>query len=222
MNRLETKLSRLNKCKYPLYKAVLGIYQGQNFELCVDSVQPDPFAPPSKLRVFIPFEATPFPADFISDTVKTEAFCDTIGRIFAENIRKYVQEKRGSGNSGFCGIRYGKQKIIPSNAVIINNKNQIELKILAGLPGFGRSIAAKEASALLIREIPKVIQETFYTGNYLKDISEFICLYQRQEYLRAECKKKESYCLYCQWISTGTGIIWQRQTDETCCKIPIA
>lgn len=190
MNNLETKLSRLNNCKYPLYKAILGVYQGQNFQLRIDSVQPDPFAPPSKLRVFIPFETTHFPADFISDTVKTEAFCDAIGRIFAENIRKYVKENRGSGNSGFCGIRYGKQKIIPSNAVIINNKNEIELKILAGLPGFGRGIAAKEASALLIHEIPKVIQETFYAGNYLKDISEFIRLYQRQEYLRAECKKK--------------------------------
>ncbi|SFB69298.1 Predicted ATPase of the ABC class [Brevinema andersonii] len=190
MNNLETKLYRLNKCKYPLYKAILGKYQGQNFQFCVDSVQPDPFAPPSKIRVLIPFEMTHFSQDFISGTIKTEAFCDAIGRIFAENIRMYVKENRGSGNSGFCGIRYGKQKIIPSNAVIINNKNEIELKILAGLPGFGRNIAAKEACALLIHEIPKVIQSTFYSGNYFNYISEFISLYQRQEYLRAECKKK--------------------------------
>lgn len=190
MNNLETKLHRLNNCKYQFYKAILGKYQGQNFQLCVDSVQPDPFAPPSKIRVLIPFEMTHFSQDFISDTIKTEAFCDVIGRIFAENIRRYVKENRGSGNSGFCGIRYGKQKIIPSNAVIINNKNEIELKILAGLPGFGRNIAAREACALLIHEIPKVIQATFYSGNYLNDISEFISLYQRQEYLRTECKKK--------------------------------
>ncbi|MGL4388850.1 MAG: P-loop domain-containing protein [Brevinema sp.] len=190
MHNLKSKLMRLNKCKYHLYNSLLGTYQFDDFILTIDQVQADPFAPPSKATITVPLSQTTFAKNLISTPTRECAFCDAIGRIFAKNIRTFIKEDKGSGNGGICVIRYGMQKVIESNAVIIND-DSIELKILIGLPGFGRSIAGKEAQEFLLEEIPALIKESLInTKVHTEYLEEFVTLIERQQWLREECRQK--------------------------------
>ncbi len=183
MHNLKTKLQRFHKCKYHLYQGLLGEYQFEDFTLVVDHVQVDPFAPPSKITVKIPFDKTDFDLELISTPVREYSFCDAFGRIIAQNIREFTKDDKGSGNGGFCGIRYGAQKVIESNAVIIKN-DSIELKLLAGLPGFGRTIAGVEAQEFLLKELPNVIKNSIKNNDWIED---FVILTERQQWLRDIC-----------------------------------
>ncbi|MGL5956659.1 MAG: P-loop domain-containing protein, partial [Brevinema sp.] len=181
---------RFHKCKYHLYQGILGEYDFGDFMMSVDYVQSDPFAPPSKITLKIPFEKTSFESRLIDDPIRSYSFCDALSRIIATQIRLLTKDDKGSGNSGFCGIRYGAQKVIESNAVIINN-NTIECRILAGLPAFGRTIASHEAQEFLLQEIPNVVRQSIFNKEHHSWIDEFVCLTERQHWLREECHKRE-------------------------------
>ncbi len=190
MHALKSKLQRFNKCRYNLYTGLLGSYDFGDFTMTVDHIQPDPFAPPSKLTISAPFKNTKFSPELIKTPVREYSFCDALARSIAKQIRLLTDDSnKGSGNSGLVGIRYGMQKVIESNAVIIKDEC-IEIKLLAGLPAFGRSIASKEAVTLLTEEIPAVIQKAVLE---LDDpyIEEFVVLTERQEWLRDICKEQK-------------------------------
>ncbi|MGL4676283.1 MAG: P-loop domain-containing protein [Brevinema sp.] len=189
MHNLKTKLQRFHKCKYPLYQGLLGEYNFGDFIMVVDYVQADPFAPPSKITLKIPFEKTHFDLWFIDTPVRCYSFCDILGRILAAQIRSLTKDDKGSGNGGFCGIRYGAQKVIESNAIIVKDQH-IECRILAGLPGFGRTIAGIEAQEFLLQEIPKVVRQSFFDKAHHVEIKKFVCLTEQQHYLREECRKR--------------------------------
>lgn len=190
MFNLKTKLQRFNKCKYNLYNGLLGDYKFEKFTMTIDHVQPDPFAPPSKMTVTVPYKNTSFASDYVNTDVKKRAFCDYLARRVAKYIRTLTKDGKGSGNGGFCGIRYGMQKILESNALTIVDNN-IQIKLLVGLPAFGRSIAAKEAIETLIDEIPAMITESVLNAkNVDEEVQEFIILAERQEELRNLCRQQ--------------------------------
>ncbi|MGL4394331.1 MAG: P-loop domain-containing protein [Brevinema sp.] len=190
MHNLKSKLMRLNKCKYHLYNSLLGSYQFDDFSLNIDQIQPDPFAPPSKATIIVPLKNTRFSKKLLSSPTREYAFCDAIGRIFAKNIRTFIKEDKGSGNGGMCVIRYGMQKVMESNAVIIND-DAIEMKVLLGMPGYGRSIAGKEAQEFLLEEIPALVRASLIkTQEHEEYLEEFVTVVERQHWLREECKQK--------------------------------
>ncbi|MGL4367039.1 MAG: P-loop domain-containing protein [Brevinemataceae bacterium] len=200
MHNLKSKLMRINNCKYSLYCSILGEYHFDKFTLRIDHIQADPFAPPSKITVIIPLNNTQFPKELFINPVRSYSFCDAVGRIVAADIRKNIKEIKGSGNSGFCGIRYGAQKVIEGNAVIINNQ-QIEIRILAGMPAFGRNISGKEAQTLLLQQIPALIENTILnTRSYHEELLEFVRLTERQTWLREECRKRN----LCAFVADGS------------------
>ena len=190
MHNLRTKLTRFNKCKYNLYYGLLGDYHFENFSLRIDHVQADPFAPPSKITIMVPFKNTEFDPSLIENPVRQYSFCDAVARLFAKYIRTYTKDDKGSGNGGFCGIRYGMQKVIEGNSVIINGEN-IELKILAGLPAFGRTIAGPEALEFLIKELPALIEKSLIkVKSENEELLKSVQLTERQHWMREECYKK--------------------------------
>lgn len=187
MHNLRAKLQRLNKCKYALYSALLGKYDFDHFSLNIDDIQVDPFAPPSKITIEIPLNKLPFDFDWICGSeLRKYSFCDAIARIFARYLREDTSEK-GSGNSGFCGIRYGNQKILKTNAVRIEN-HSVFFKVLLGLPGFGRTIAGHEAQKMFLEEIPQIIRKTCVNdAEKIAYVMSFIRLSEQQHELREAC-----------------------------------
>ncbi|MGL5722713.1 MAG: P-loop domain-containing protein [Brevinema sp.] len=188
MKSLVAKLHRLNNNNYPLYEALIGTYTAEKFSLTIDAIQPDPFAPPSKATLKIPFAELGLDSIFVENPVYQQSLCDVVARILAQEGRRICTEHKGSGNSGLFGIRFGHQKVIESNAVIVKNK-VIEARILIGLPAFGRKIASKEAITFLNEEIPALVQElcSFKHHNRFQKAAELL---QRQVWLRELCQQE--------------------------------
>ena len=49
-------LRKIDRMGYKAYHELLGSYEFEGFQLSVDHVQGDPFAPPSRLRILVPCE----------------------------------------------------------------------------------------------------------------------------------------------------------------------
>lgn len=75
-------LSRIDRRGYKAYQEIEGLYNFGDFFLSVDYVQSDPFAPPSKVSVFIHREVAAFPESLWIKTVRRIALQDYVARQF--------------------------------------------------------------------------------------------------------------------------------------------
>ncbi len=154
---LRRTLERIAGRGYRAYKEIEGIYAFPGYELRIDHVQGDPFATPSAVRVVVPEGVAGFPPRLFSTPERKIGLEDLLLRAVSGEIRKRVKGNRGSGRSGLIAIMRCGQEILPRTAVEVA-EGCVEARIQVGLPAFGRSIAAREAVAMLFEEVPKVVE----------------------------------------------------------------
>lgn len=158
MNRLKEQLEHIDQRGYKAYKKIEGDFQFPDYLLRIDHVQGDPFADPSRCRIFIDAATANIPTALISNRCRTIAIEDFIGRHFASAINNIAKGKRGSGRSGEITIAAYGQEVLERNAVLVRDGN-IEVRIQIGLPAEGRSVDAGQASMMLFEEIPAIVAE---------------------------------------------------------------
>ena len=73
---LERELLSLDGRGYPGYKSLKGEYDFGSFILCIDHVQSDPYAPPSKLRVKAKLSTTGITAEMVKTRAERIAIFD--------------------------------------------------------------------------------------------------------------------------------------------------
>lgn len=177
---LEQDLYRLDGQSYPAYKSIRGEYSFPDFTLSIDHVQGDPFAAPSRVRVFVPQAVTQFPPALYDKPVRAIALADYLTRQFDQAIRRYLNgscrdrgstdrgstdaaqpdrhQQRESGKSGLIAITTPSQIILPRTAAQVT-QDRVELRFVVGLPAFGRRIAGRQAADLLCGAIPKLVHQ---------------------------------------------------------------
>jgi len=156
MQRLREQLEAIDQHSYKAYKELEGDFQFPGYLLRIDHVQGDPFADPSRCRIFITAATANIPTTLFNNRCRTTALEDFIGRSFAAAINSKVKGKRGSGRSGEIAIaRYG-QEILQRNTVLVEDGN-IEVRIQISLPAEGRSVSSKQALIMLFDELPAVV-----------------------------------------------------------------
>src|SRR5215218_9566587 len=138
MQRLRSTLDRIDRKGYGAYKDLQGSYDLREFDLFVDRVQRDPFAPPSLVRG-VAFE------DFLTRQVETA-------------LRHAVKGNRGSGGSGRIEIQRASQVVLPRASVVVES-NFVEARMGVGLPARGRTVDARAAQTMLLEELPRVVRE---------------------------------------------------------------
>ncbi|MBC7334377.1 MAG: ABC-ATPase domain-containing protein [Actinobacteria bacterium] len=181
---LKTTLSRLDRKGYKAYQSLKGSYTFPDFILFIDHVQPDPFAPPTKLRVRVPQDKAKFPPHLFSTPSRKTALEDYITRIFSKNAKLYSNKKRGTGKSGIIHIDCGRQEILKRTSCLVNSQ-YVEIRFYAGLPSYGRAISANQCLTMLTEEIPKIVASSlFYEKLNHKDIKMFVEVNEDQDYLR--------------------------------------
>ena len=161
MEKLRKSLQALDGKGYKAYKAIAGTYDFPRFRLSIDHVQGDPFATPSRISVYIDTDKAGFPDDLWRSTVRRVALEDFLARAIQAAIRRYVKGRRGSGGSGEFHISTSGQQVLVRNAIFVGNQN-IEARFTIGLPANGRRAAGREAIAMLIDELPKVVDAALY------------------------------------------------------------
>ncbi len=179
------RLIRLDGRNYKAYRDIAGTYAGGVFELTIDYVQGDPFAPPSRARIRVPFEKTGIPADLAGNAVRRMALEDYLARRF----RRCIHDR--SGDSGVrpadarIYIDAGGQEVLSRTAVRVTS-GWIEARFQVGLPAAGRRILGRSASHLLGTLTPEIAGEAL-TGfeTDTESLARFVRCIENQETIRS-------------------------------------
>ncbi|MCP5043012.1 MAG: ABC-ATPase domain-containing protein, partial [bacterium] len=150
---LERECRRIDRRGYPAYKDLRGTFVFDEFTLCLDHVQGDPFAAPSKLRVRVPMEVAGIPEALFANRVRRIALEDFVARAIRDAIPQRGG-KAGSGKSGVIRIDAGAQEVLERTAVRVTQE-WIEARLEVGLPAAGRRILGEEARRLLCETLPR-------------------------------------------------------------------
>ena len=157
MDKLEQLLEQIDHRGYKAYKQLQGDYQFPDFRLRIDHVQGDPFADPSRCRIFITAATMALARGLYANDIRRIALEDYLGRGFAAAIKQHVKGKRGSGKSGEVSIASYGQQVLPRNAVLVCD-GAVELRFRLALPADGRSVNGRQARAMLLQELPRLVQ----------------------------------------------------------------
>jgi len=156
MNKLRKLLSEIDNHGYKAYKKLVGDYQFPDYLFRIDHVQGDPFADPSRCRIFIKGTKTNIPRSLFNTRSRTIALEDFLGRSFTQSIKQEVLGGRGDGMSGQMIISVYGQEVLERNAVLVHD-GDIELRIRIGLPAEKRKVNAQQAIIMLFNELPALV-----------------------------------------------------------------
>ncbi len=157
LSELGNILRRIDGRGYKAYKDLQGGYATDDFELHIDHVQGDPFAAPSRLRVIVPHAVANFDPGSYDGAARRCGLADLLVRAFARACT-HIERRRGSGRSGMIDIDGPGQQVLERTACTINSTN-IEFRFSVGLPASGRRVLGREAAALLLEDIPDVLDD---------------------------------------------------------------
>ncbi|HEB37262.1 MAG TPA: ATPase [Thermoplasmatales archaeon] len=185
MNKIKDLLRSIDGKSYKLYKNLEGRYRLDGFELYIDRVQNDPFAPPSDFRIVI---ENNFPEEFYENKSRLVAFEDFLTRRF-HSIALRFSKKIGSGNSGMISILKPSQQILRRSCVRVDE--DIEVRFHVGLPARGRRILGKEAEKIITEKIPRLVDSclVFRKEDY-KDIENHVKVSEDADFIRSKLKSK--------------------------------
>jgi predicted ABC-class ATPase len=155
MRRLEATLDRIDRKGYGAYKDLSGSHDFGPFVLSVDRVQRDPFAPPSLIRIRT--KENHFDRTLFENSVRRVAFEDFLTRSVEREIRRVVRGDRGSGGSGRVEIQHASQVVLRRTSMVVE-PGYVEARMAVGLPARGRSVDARAAKTVLLKELPEVVR----------------------------------------------------------------
>lgn len=138
---LQQQLLQLDGQGYGAYKSLGRCYQFESFQLRCDRIQSDPFARPSQFRLFIPHQ---LPPDLYASEIREIALRDYLHRQFYAVLRDPM------------AIAQPSQVVLARSAVLLTPQ-QVEVRLVVGLPAVGRRIAGRRAADLLCQELPRQV-----------------------------------------------------------------
>lgn len=201
---LERELLSLDQQGYSSYKRIQGDYRFPQYILCIDHVQVDPFAPPSKIRIVLEDKIVGLPQDLIDSKSKRIAVSDFLTRSFRRNLRNLPkkEEKKenpyaraygrkrvedgpsSTGNSNQIFIDRCGQEILERTSVLIK-EHQVEIRLEAGLPAAGRRILGREANVIFQKLLPRLVESScLYANIDQAALKRQVLLYLDQEYIQ--------------------------------------
>ncbi len=155
MQRLTEALHRIDGRGYGAYKDIRGTYQLHDWTLCIDHVQGDPFAAPSRIRLRLPLAEAGFPAALQTPHIRRVALCDFLTRAIHRAIQQTQASRQGSGGSGQIRIDTPGQEVLPRSSIAFTSTH-VEARFTVGLPARGRTVLGRQATTLLCEALPSI------------------------------------------------------------------
>lgn len=144
--RLSQELLKMDGASYGRYKSLQGDWDFGDFTLTVQRVQSDPFAPPSRIRIFRPDAGIPSSA--YTDPVRRRATADFLGRLARRRLK-----------GSLLRIDTGGQEVIARSSCQVGADGALDLRIGLELPGHGRRIDGRTAERELCRRVPELVDD---------------------------------------------------------------
>lgn len=147
MNALAKQCQSLDGRGYKAYRALRGTHDlGHDCQLLVDHVQADPFAPPSRMRVQVPWDRCRLPDSATRGSDRGRAARDWLARRFRFETR----------NDNVLGIDAGGQTVLERSCVLFDEAG-VEFRLKVALPAKGRRILGRQAATALTEKLPAVV-----------------------------------------------------------------
>ena len=183
---LRRQLRQIDHKGYKAYKILEGEYEFGAYRLCIDHVQGDPFATPSRVRIVYKNQKN-IPDELFREKHRKTAIEDTLLRRLHRSLGSVVKgQRRGSGKSGMVTTCRAGQEILERSAMHITS-TVVEARIEIGFPAFGRTIAAGELETLLFDVLPEVAERTFRAKPQLmEELKKAAYLADDQRFIRQE------------------------------------
>lgn len=192
MRKLERMLSEIDRKSYPAYKGLKGTYGFQNYELCIEHVQGDPFAAPSRLSIRVKGNVNQFPKEMYDEKYKRIALQDYLLRGFHKQAERYSNKARGSGKSGIIQVtRCGQEVLERTGCEMEEHSGDIIVRFSVGFPANGRTINTRELQKILFEFLPQCVGASLLYGAQNKQrVAEVIHLAEDQQQIREVLKSK--------------------------------
>ncbi|MGB9867668.1 MAG: ABC-ATPase domain-containing protein [Bacillota bacterium] len=179
---LQQKILELDGKGYGAYKCLVGTYRlelpsGGWADLFIDHVQPDPYAPPSRMRLRVPIRFAGLPEELRASGTRRIALQDFLARSF----------KKASAGLPFH-IDAGGQEILERSAVKVlpGAQGYVEARISVDLPAAGRRVLGRRCSELLVDRLPRVAAQALVWVNLDKRLARlWVAHYEDQEFIRS-------------------------------------
>ena len=183
---LRRQLRQIDHKGYKAYKILEGEYEFGAYRLCIDHVQGDPFATPSRVRIVYKNQKN-IPEELFREKYRKTAIEDALLRRLHRSLCSGVKgQRRGSGKSGMVTACRAGQEILERSAMHITS-TVVEARIEVGFPAFGRTIAAGELETLLFDVLPEVAEHTFRAKpQLLEELKKAAYLADDQHFIRQE------------------------------------
>jgi len=148
---------RLDGQDYAAYQSLRGRYAFAEFELAIERVPKDPYAPPGTgvFRVVAPRASTGLTAADSRGERRAVAVRDHFARRFAAAVRAIGAGRRGTGHSGVIAIPEPGPAVLDRTSVRLD-EHALEVRCFIGLPARGRRIHASSAETMLFDELPSI------------------------------------------------------------------
>jgi len=160
MKNIQQDLQRIDGRSYGAYKDLRGeTYEVGDYRICLEHVQGDPFASPSRLRVDVPPSVLQLPEEALSNPDARRATADFLHRCVCQVLRS-GRKRSGSGKSGLIEIAGLGQEVLERTAVRVSQDGSAVVRLCVGLPAAGRRILGREAAVLLAEHLPRVLDNS--------------------------------------------------------------
>lgn len=187
---MRAQLRQIDHKGYKAYKVLEGEYEFGAYRLCIDHVQGDPFATPSRVRIVWKNQGN-IPGEYFEKKHRKTAVEDYLLRRLHRNLRACGdRERKGSGKSGLVTACRPGQEILERTAMAIS-RQFVEARIEVGFPAYGRTIAAGELSQILFGLLPEVAEKTFRMQRIMqRELDETVALADDQQFIREELGRR--------------------------------
>jgi predicted ABC-class ATPase len=187
-NILRKKLESIGGQDYGAYQSLTGRYDFSDFQLIIEQIPKDPYAPPHTgiYRIQVLRDDERVVNLRIDSKIQEIAFRDFLARRFFYSAQKISKGRCGTGYSGVITINQPGQVILERSCVVVNEKT-IELRCFLGMPAKGRIIDRKTAEEMLFNELPEIVNQSLFTANIDKnELQKHIETAEDAEYLRSK------------------------------------
>ncbi len=153
--RLRDKLIVSNGKGTQVYRNLAGAYRFDRFELHLDVVHADPFAPSCWARVRVDQAEAQVPGEMWASPSGRLAAEDFLARAVQDAIARHVRT-RWQGRAAPAAIQAGGETVLQRACCSIGEES-VEIRLTIGLPAEGRKVQARLAQTLLLEELPAVV-----------------------------------------------------------------
>ncbi|MFH0884056.1 MAG: ABC-ATPase domain-containing protein [bacterium] len=162
---LRLPLKGLDGKDYGAYQSLLGQYRYPDFDLLVDRIPKDPYAPPHTgvYRARVNRKASGFPVEMTAREIHTIALCNYLAKVFYANCERYSKDRRGTGYSGVITLSQPDQAILRRSSMAVNDEF-VEARFFIGLPAQSRSIDSETAETMLFDELPAIVKASLFAN----------------------------------------------------------